>query len=341
MAQEKKDGYKVITKTMAAKACPSAMIYASTKGMDKAEWLKNRRGGIGGSEVAAILGLSKFSSEYNVYLDKISTEEPVEKHSPVLEWGTRIEPLIRAKAQEMVDGVVYEVPFMYKKKGVDYMRADLDGLELEPDGTWCIHEYKTTNQYNAGEWASGVPVYYITQVLHYMLVTGLRKAKVFCLIGGQTFVSHEILWDEALAAAIETAEVRFWHKVINRETPKPDGSKAATAAITAMFKGGNTETLELAEDTEANTLMSDYLALAEEVKAKEKALEGIKNRLKEKIGDHESANFSEGIYVTWRGITSCRVDTKALKAEMPEVYEKYTKTGTSRTFKVKKGDDEL
>lgn len=38
--------------------------------------------------------------------------------------------------------------------------------------------------------------------------------------------------------------------------------------------------------------------------------------------------------VTWNEITSTRLDSKALKAELPEIAARYTKTTTSRRFLV-------
>lgn len=36
--------------------------------------------------------------------------------------------------------------------------------------------------------------------------------------------------------------------------------------------------------------------------------------------------------ITWKPITSSRLDSKALKAEAPELWERYSKTTTSRRF---------
>lgn len=53
---------------------------------ERLEWLKNRQTGIGGSDVAAILGLSKWKTPLDVYNDKIA-ENPVEESNASIEWG--------------------------------------------------------------------------------------------------------------------------------------------------------------------------------------------------------------------------------------------------------------
>ncbi len=44
---------------------------------------------------------------------------------------------------------------------------------------------------------------------------------------------------------------------------------------------------------------------------------------------------NENFLVSWKNITSNRIDTKRLKAEMPEVYERFLNTVKSRRFMVK------
>ena len=48
---------------------------------NRIDWLKARRSGIGGSDVAAILDLNRYKSALDIYNDKISTEEPKEQQS--------------------------------------------------------------------------------------------------------------------------------------------------------------------------------------------------------------------------------------------------------------------
>src|SRR5690606_39451930 len=43
---------------------------------DRAGWLKRRRDGLGGSDVAKVLGISGFGSPWSVYVEKIGAVEP-------------------------------------------------------------------------------------------------------------------------------------------------------------------------------------------------------------------------------------------------------------------------
>ena len=57
---------------------------------NRTEWLKERQQGIGGSEVAAVLGLSKWSTPFDVWLEKTS---PIENAPPnlAMQLGTFLE----------------------------------------------------------------------------------------------------------------------------------------------------------------------------------------------------------------------------------------------------------
>lgn len=69
-------------------------------------------------------------------------------------------------------------------------------------------------------------------------------------------------------------------------------------------------------------------ALIEEAQAE---AEAIKDQLKAHMGDSEEMRAGE-YKVTWKPVTSSRLDAKALKAALPEVAQAFTKTTTTRRF---------
>ena len=56
-----------------------ALTLISTLNMEREDWLDWRRRGIGGSDVGAICGISKYKSPIDVYLDKIGQSEETEQ----------------------------------------------------------------------------------------------------------------------------------------------------------------------------------------------------------------------------------------------------------------------
>ncbi len=69
-------------------------------------------------------------------------------------------------------------------------------------------------------------------------------------------------------------------------------------------------------------------SLVEEAEAE---METIKDAIKAHMGDSEELRAGE-YKITWKPVTSSRLDSKALKAALPEVVERFTRTTTSRRF---------
>ena len=58
------------------------------------EWLELRSHGIGGSDVAAIMGLSPWRTPYQVWADKVLGIREDISGKPAVEWGTILEPVV-------------------------------------------------------------------------------------------------------------------------------------------------------------------------------------------------------------------------------------------------------
>lgn len=76
-------------------------------------------------------------------------------------------------------------------------------------------------------------------------------------------------------------------------------------------------------------------AIAEQQKALEAQAEAIRNEIKadmQEKGEYEISVF--GRIVRWKEVISSRLDSKALKAALPEIYSQYCKPMASRRFTV-------
>lgn len=76
--------------------------------------------------------------------------------------------------------------------------------------------------------------------------------------------------------------------------------------------------------------LAEYIRMQEEAAA---MVESLKDQLKERMtaAGVESLAGSEH-KATYKAVTSSRVDTAAIKRDMPEVAARYTKTTTTRRF---------
>lgn len=292
-------------------------------------WLQVRQNSIGGSEAAAILGMNPWKSPYQLWLEKTGSAEPEDiSDKDVVHFGTILEPIV---AQEFClrEGKKVKKCGLYRSKQHPFMTASFDRLIVgEPAGLEC----KTTSAYKGKDWEEGkIPPSYYVQCQHYMMVSGLPKWYIACLIGGNKFVTWEIDRDEGDIAALMEAETKFWERVQDRVPPDVDGSESCTKALQKKFTGGQVEPVILpAETMELLTRLDELKELEADVKTQK---QDIQNRICAMLGDNEVgiARDADGERkVTWKTVAGrVTIDSKRLKAEMPEVYKAYSKQGAS------------
>ncbi len=89
--------------------------------------------------------------------------------------------------------------------------------------------------------------------------------------------------------------------------------------------------MSTAEITAKVTELQELRRMAEEL---EQEINAIQDEIKAHMGDSEL--LIAGPYkVTWKTVTSSRLDTSALKKALPDIAAQYTRTSTTRRFEVK------
>ena len=310
----------------------NANILVKTEGLSHEEWLAWRRKGLGGSDISSILGINKWTSAIDLWLDKTNqSDKPVEVNE-AMEWGTILEPVLRKHFSDITGKKVVEVKAILQHPEYEFMLANVDGVTTDDDGNPAILEIKTASEYKRDEWLEGVPAYYQTQVQHYLFVTGVEKAYVSVLVGGNSFHVYEVDADKDVQRMLVAVEKDFWHKVQNNIRPEIDGSDASKKFLDEVFTGGVEEEIVLPEEaTQWIDLFVEATTEEDNVKAKKQE---ATNHLKEFMGDHEKANCM-GHTITWKTVVSERLDSKALKKQEPDLYEKYLRSSKSRRFTFK------
>lgn len=146
------------------------------------EWLEFRKSGIGGSDAAAILGLSPFKTNVQVWEEKVGLREPEDiSDNEQVKYGKEAEDLLVKLFA--LDYPQYEVKInknvVYKR---DFMFASLDAeLTDKATGEQGIYEGKTSELHSAAafaKWNKQIPDYYYVQILHYFIVT--NRSFAYC-----------------------------------------------------------------------------------------------------------------------------------------------------------------
>lgn len=147
------------------------------------DWLHARRGRIGGSDAAAILGCNPWMT--NVQLWKYKTGKDKQKDisdKEVVKYGNNAEPLLRQLfALDFPQyEVLYEENNMWLNSDYPFAHASLDGWLVDREtGRKGILEIKTTNiiqSLQKEKWKNRIPDNYYIQILHYLMVTGFDFA---------------------------------------------------------------------------------------------------------------------------------------------------------------------
>ena len=309
------------------------MIMTAAEIENREAWLKVRNDSIGGSEAAAIVGMNPWKSEYTLWLEKTgqSQQEDISENECV-HFGTILEQVV---ADEFCrrEGKKVRKCGLFRSNKYPFMTASFDRLLVGEDaGLEC----KTSNAFKREEWDEGeIPPNYYVQCQHYMLVSGLPRWYIACLIGGNHFVSWVVERNDDDIAALEQAEIAFWDKVQRHIMPEVDGSESSTDSLKKMYKGGQAEPVMLPKES------MDLLKRLDELKALKADIDSqtqdIKNKLCAMLGDNEIGIIGEGDNerkVTWKTVNGkVTIDSKKLKKDLPDVFEKYSKkSADSRRF---------
>jgi putative phage-type endonuclease len=295
---------------------------------ERQAWLARRRSGIGGSDVAAILGLSRWKTPLDVFLDKTGQGIEQPESEPMI-WGTLLEPVILAEFSRRYGVRVEKPTAILRDEQRPWMVANLDGWA--PD-MQAVVECKTSR--SADGWGDSgtdeIPAYYHTQVAHYLAVTGARLAFVPVLIGASEFRVYQVERDQAFIDDLAEAERAFWHDHVIPGIP-PDPTNAADAARLWVRDSG--ETLEV--DATIADDVDELRALKGQAKDLEERIGSIEERIKIACRDASQITCGGKPLATYKAQTRKGLDAKALTAAHPAIAEQFRTESTYRVLRLK------
>lgn len=307
-------------------------IIASTKEMSRGDWLNLRTQFIGGSDASIVLGLNKWKTPFELWLEKTGEVIPEEIDNDAIYFGNALENFVAKEFERRSGKKVRRKNQMMKHDEHEFMMANID---REVVGEKAGLECKTTSAYNLKEWeAEEIPTAYLIQCQHYMAVTGYKTWYIAVLIGGQKFVFKEIERDEELINMIIAAEKEFWEYHVKGENPPAlDGSSAAEKYLKERYTESDPGRIVDISKTDNDSIV-EMLRIKETIKEMEKEAKAIENRIKNQMEEAELA-ISKDFTIKWKTVVTNRVDSKRLKAEYPEIYEIVLNASSSRRFEVK------
>lgn len=248
-------------------------VRLSTVESNSPEWHELRSTGVGGSEVAAIVGVSKWESAYTLWAKKTGKiDKDGFSPSEAAEWGTRLEPIILDKFEsEHPDFEVFRELGTWHHSEYEWMRANPDAIAQDRHtGELVVVEVKTAAYED--DWVDGPPPYYLTQVQWYLDVFGYQKAIFAVLFHGNKYAEFEVKADPAAQLHAIWSAIAFLECVDEGRPPAWDGSSSTLETVRKIHPQIVDETVELGEAGQALLDAKDYFDELEREFTKHKSI---------------------------------------------------------------------
>lgn len=322
----------------------------------RTEWLERRRAGIGGSDVAGILGLSPWSSPWSVWADKVGLvsgdKVGTDQMTDAMEFGQRAEPMMAGYFEDRTGLILAGEQMELQHPDNSWMRCTVDGLVYDDnipsdeidrfmpavefatvgDGCLGVHEIKTTSS-SASEWENSIPAHYQCQAQWSLAVSGLERVWFSVLhlaFGRPKYAVYELERDQADIDLIVKKCRAFWHDcVLTGNPPEPDAHPATTAAINAAWPDADGQ---MDEDDQVRFLL-DSIREIDDWKEKYRA-EGdhLRNQLRALMRDNTEVVDGNGRpLITFRHETRTLIDAVAVRKEHGD---KFDTTSTNRILRI-------
>ncbi len=296
----------------------------------------NRHLYIGGSDIAAVMGMSRWKTPLKLWAEKTQKIAAADLSSvEAVELGADLEEFVAWKFTQKTGKAVRRAGKVYSHPDYPYMVAHIDRLVT---GTDELLECKTCSAFKKDEWNNeDIPQEYILQVMWYLGITGRKVGYIAVLIGGQAFKYKQIEFDQEMFASMVEAAKEFWRHV---EDKTPVMVMAADDDTLKELYPEQTDTfIELfpTDDKKAEITQNfeDNIAHLQELKGQKKDIEEeikqkeavIKDIIKDNLGI-KTPKYK----VTWKLQHSTSVDKEAMKND--GVFEKYAMQNSFRVLRV-------
>lgn len=275
-----------------------------------------RSKGIGGSEAGIVCGLSPWRTPVQLWMEKTG-RVPAENldDKEVVRWGHLLEDVVADEWALREGKKVHRVNDTLVSRHHDWMLANIDrrivglreGLEVKTASAWT--------EKNWGESGTDdVPLFYLTQAVHYQHVLDYDAWNFGVLLGGNELRRYRVTRDRDSEGRLIELEAKFWRCVETDTPPRPIN----TDDLVRLYPKTH-GAIRATEDVAL--LVHECAQLAEQRKQIEKAEKELKLRIGEYMG--EAGDLIDPIDVmvtiaTYRSNDVQRVDVKRVRSNMAD-----------------------
>ena len=316
------------------------------------EWKKCRTLGIGGSDAAAVCGISQWKTSRDLYEEKVHKRvaEQEDDGWVAKEIGKRLEELVVQIYMKKSNTQPYAVRKMFRHPLYPFMLADCDFFVML-DGKIYVIECKTSFSYNLNGWEGGnIPPHYALQGRHYMAVTNVDGVIFLCLHGNNesSLMIRRLERDLEQEEDLIKQEAYFWNQCVAFHRPPRYTEKAdlVLKSIDDRYRVQEGKVIQLPTSYTAN--VSAYLKLKEQKAKLKRQMDQVNEQMKLAYAPVKEAMRGASMAVLKTGNAryqigySSKVTTSINKASLevlqlthPDIYKEFAQTNISQSFYIK------
>jgi len=298
------------------------------------EWVHARQHYLGGSEVAAALGESPWTTPFQLWLVKTGRTEPI-MSTPVMELGHLLEPMIAEKFTQTTGLKLRNISDAYQHPEHSFLRGNIDRQILSSDkhdGPGVL-EIKSTTSYRLKNEAGLYPEEWDYQIQHYLMLTSYKYAYL-AIFERDTGIFHVPIFikrDETFIQENTERIIQWWTLHIQKDiAPEPVNNEDLLILYPDATDGKVVEA-----SSEDQSYYEELVNVRQKINSLEFEKELLEAFLKNSIGESERLVAGGRDLITWKNQTTNRLDTKSLKSRYPALCKKFIKQTKTRRFVVK------
>lgn len=300
----------------------------------------DRRSMVGGSDIAAILGLSPWRSPVDVWMEKTGRVDPdagvsAEK-AQILLRGKKLEPYVIDMGLHKLRERGHQVELLARNQR--YAHPDYPWLQVEIDAEFLLDgehinvDAKTVTGFARGKWgeddSEDVPMDYAAQFMTGLAVTNRRRCLVLALIGLDDVLTFWVHRDDETFAWVLNDVIAFWTVNVQQDVAPAPTRLADVRSLHPRDNGRTVEaTPELADTIER------IRRLGIEVRMKTAERDELKLQVARYLEGYTRLTKGGQEAATFRAHDETELDVAALRRAHPDLYALFERTKTVRVLR--------
>lgn len=290
---------------------------------------KARLDSIGASEAAAVLGVDRFKTAYEVYCVKTGKVEDFAGNEQT-DAGNRFEPVILDWAEEQLGPLKRNRRLKLESEPIaatcDALTAANIPVEAKTGGLFA-----PLSDAWGRDGSDEIPERYIVQLHVQMMCSGADVGHLAAFLGGRGFSMFRVQRSERLASFIRERLNDWWVRHVVADVP-PEYDPTVVAEVQRRIIRTPNKVVDLKAD-----LVTQYELANAEAKTAETLRDNAKAILIDALGDAEVGEYGDSEKrITFFAQSSNNIDAQALRQQHPDIAEQFTRRRSSRVLRVVK-----